>query len=182
MGRTLGIMLTMTTYGTWLRGDQRGWVDEGRILPPDPDLHAADAVRMKHSVYLFPTEMQVRVGEFIGTALIEKLQMTLWALTVQSWHVHAVVAPTEHDVPDIIKRIKDTVRRGLKESRPIWTDGYDKRFCFDEASVWNRIRYVERHNQERGISAQPWSFITTPFSPRLSSTGGDNASTSTPRG
>ena len=27
MERTLAIMFTMTTYGTWLRGDMRGWVE-----------------------------------------------------------------------------------------------------------------------------------------------------------
>ena len=27
MRETLAIMLTMTTYGTWLRGDRRGWVE-----------------------------------------------------------------------------------------------------------------------------------------------------------
>jgi len=26
MANVLAIMLTMTTYGTWLRGDARGWV------------------------------------------------------------------------------------------------------------------------------------------------------------
>jgi hypothetical protein len=26
---TLAIMVTMTTYGTWLRGDPRGWVEDG---------------------------------------------------------------------------------------------------------------------------------------------------------
>ena len=53
MGRTLAIMLTMTTYGTWLRGDRRGWVDEGRILPPDPELESADRARLKHEPFLF---------------------------------------------------------------------------------------------------------------------------------
>jgi len=33
---TLAIMVTSTTYGTWLRGDKRGWVDDGRILPSLP--------------------------------------------------------------------------------------------------------------------------------------------------
>ncbi len=53
MARTLATTLTMTTYGTWLRGDMRGCVDEGRVLPPDPELEAADRQRMKHSAFLF---------------------------------------------------------------------------------------------------------------------------------
>jgi hypothetical protein len=50
MGNTLATMLTMTTYGTWLRGDNRGWVDDGKILPAAPFLEDADRVRMKHSM------------------------------------------------------------------------------------------------------------------------------------
>ena len=42
MPSTLAILVTMTTYGTWLRGDRRGWVDDGEILPPKPLLEAAD--------------------------------------------------------------------------------------------------------------------------------------------
>ncbi len=41
----LGTMFTMTTYGTWLRGDRRGWVDDGRILPPEVVKCAKEAVR-----------------------------------------------------------------------------------------------------------------------------------------
>ncbi len=38
MGRTLAILFTLTTYGTWLRGDARGWVDRGVVYPADPPL------------------------------------------------------------------------------------------------------------------------------------------------
>jgi hypothetical protein len=34
---TLAIMFTLSTYGTWLRGDARGWVDDGIIFPPIPN-------------------------------------------------------------------------------------------------------------------------------------------------
>lgn len=163
MARTLGIMLTMTTYGTWLRGNQRGWVDEGRISPPDPNLESTDLARLKHSPYQFDLHRLIEIGSYTGSALTEKLKVIVWALTVQTWHVHVVIRATEHGIPDVVKCFKETVRRGLKERRPIWTDGYDKRFCFSEEAVWTRIRYVERHNLECGLSARPWSFITNPI-------------------
>jgi hypothetical protein len=59
-----------------------------------------------------------------------------------------------------VKCAKDAVRYGLSPGRPIWTDGCDKRFCFDVRSVQNRIRYVERHNEQYGWPAKPWSFIS----------------------
>jgi hypothetical protein len=29
-------MLTITTYGTWPRGDKRGYVEDGKTFPPIP--------------------------------------------------------------------------------------------------------------------------------------------------
>jgi len=66
MGNTIATMLTMTTYGTWLRGDKRGWVEDGIIFPPDPVLEIADRARMKHPAYLFPRERLFDIGTFIG--------------------------------------------------------------------------------------------------------------------
>jgi hypothetical protein len=76
--------------------------------------------------------------------------------------VHFVVGTTRVDVADIAKCAKDKVRYGLEEQRPIWGDDYDKRFCYDERSLLNRIRYVERHNLEDGRPARPWPFIQYP--------------------
>ena len=167
VAKTLAIMLTMTTYGTWLRGDQRGWVDDGRILPPKPILEEGDRKRMKHSVYLFGRDWLLDIGRFIGKSLSERFTIRLWALTVQTWHVHLLVGHTNHAIPDIVKCTKDAVRWGLRPDRPIWSDGYDKRYCFDETSMWNRMRYIERHNLEQDWPAKPWPFLQTPsFSPR----------------
>src|SRR5690606_31606535 len=34
----LATMVTTTTYGTWLPGDLRGYVEDGMILPANPNL------------------------------------------------------------------------------------------------------------------------------------------------
>jgi len=49
--------------------------------------------------------------------------------------------------------------RETLRARPIWGDGYDKRFCYDERSVRVRIEYVQRHNLAAGRPAKPWGFI-----------------------
>ncbi len=36
MAKTLGYMITWTTYGTWLQGDKRGYVKDGGIYPANP--------------------------------------------------------------------------------------------------------------------------------------------------
>ncbi len=153
-------MLTMTTYGTWLRGDMRGWVERGgRVLPADPQLERADRRRMKHPAFLFDESQLVEIGGAIGESLRERLGLRLLAMAVRTWHVHVVVAATDHPVPGVVKCAKDAVRGHLRPGRPVWTAGYDKRFCYDEESVRRRIRYVERHNVELGLPAKPWEFI-----------------------
>jgi hypothetical protein len=156
-------MFTMTTYGTWLRGDARGWVDDGIVYPPDPILEEIDRASMKHSTFLFDLDRWREIGSFIGNSLRQRLQLRIAALAVRSWHVHFVVGATEADVATIAKCCKDSVRWGLRINRPIWTVGYDKRFCFDERSVRARIAYVERHNTEKGWPARPWDFIEDLF-------------------
>ncbi|MDZ4659247.1 MAG: hypothetical protein SH868_16870 [Bythopirellula sp.] len=159
MPNTRAIMFTMTTYGTWLRGDRRGWVDDGIILPPDPDLEAADLRRLKHPIYQFPKPRLHEIGSMIGDSLITRKQIALLALSIGTWHVHYVIGATTHDIPSIAKCAKDAVRWGLRLDRPIWTTDYDKRFCFDDASTRNRVHYVERHNIAAGWPPRPWPFI-----------------------
>ena len=159
MGNTLATMITMTTYGTWLRGDRRGWVDAGRILPSDPVLEVADRGRMKHPPYLFARSRLYDVGRMIGASLDGRLDVPLLALSVAIWHVHVVIGHTRPPISDVVKCAKDAVRYGLRPGRPIWTADFDKRFCFDERSVRTRVRYVERHNKSLGWPPQPWPFL-----------------------
>jgi hypothetical protein len=159
MGNTLATMITMTTYGTWLRGDHRGWVDAGRILPPDPVLEAADLRRMKHPPFLFSKAQLYDVGRLIGESLTARLHLPLLALSVGTWHVHYVAGQTRQPISTLVKCAKEAVRYGLRPDRPIWTAGNDKRFCFDERSVRARVRYVEKHNEALGWPPKPWPFL-----------------------
>lgn len=159
MGNTLAIMVTMTTYGTWLRGDRRGWVDDGVIMPPDPVLESRDALRMNHPPFRFDRKQLISVGVMIGTSLTERLNVSILALTVQTWHAHFVIAATQHDIGAVVKCAKDAARYGLRLGRPIWTDKYDKRFCFNLQAVHRRVRYVEAHNEAHDWGPRPWRCI-----------------------
>ena len=46
MAKTVGYMVTWTTYGTWLQGDRRGYVRDGQILREDKALHDANRGRL----------------------------------------------------------------------------------------------------------------------------------------
>jgi hypothetical protein len=169
MARTLAIMPTCTTYGTWLRGDQRGWVEDGIIYPPNPQLEAADRARMKHPPFLFDHHQLLDVGVMIAHALTSRLNLTLLALSVQTWHVHAVIGATSHHIGDIVKCLKDAARYGLRPGRPIWTEHYDKRFCFTIERVRARVNYVERHNLAMGWGPAPpcWQKYLMPLNEYL---------------
>jgi hypothetical protein len=160
MPRTLGIMITSTTYGTWVRGDRRGWIDDGRLMPADLELEAADRRRLKHPPFLFERSQLRDVGHTIGTSLVTRMRVPVLALHVGAWHFHVVVGLQPEEAPTAAKCAKDAVRFKLRPSRPIWTADYDKRFCFDVAALERRVRYVERHNEAMGWPARPWDFIT----------------------
>jgi len=163
MPRTLAIMFTMTTYGTWLRGDQRNWVEDGIIYPPNPSLESADRDRMKHPEFLFPKESLHQTAAAIAASLTTRLSITLHALALQSWHTHFLVAATEHDVSIIAKCAKDAARYHLRPGRPIWVEGYDKRFCYNFKSVQTRITYIERHNLQNHLPPNPFGKLITPY-------------------
>ena len=155
----IAVMLTMTTYGTWLRGDRRGWVEHGVEFPPDPELEQANRARMKHAPFRFPEYVLRNVGGWMIASLRSRLEQRILALTVQSWHVHLMLIASNVPPPQIAKCAKDAVRWGLRAGRPLWTCGYDKRYCFSEVDVLARIRYVERHNSRVGWPARPWPEI-----------------------
>ncbi len=155
----LGVMFTWTTYGSWLRGDARGWVDDGIVCPPNTVLRLADRNRMTHEPWQFAVDDLRRVGQMIGDSLALRTDARPLALTVQTWHVHLVTAVGNVECERIVKCAKDSVRWGLRPGRPIWTDGFDRRFCYEEASLQARIHYVERHNVAMGWPAKPWAFL-----------------------
>ena len=152
----LGTMITSTTYGTWLRGDQRGWVEDGQVLPHDPLLQLQEFARLKYEPYLFAKPQLLAIGSMILESLDERLQLRPLALTIQTWHIHLVIPATTHTLPVIVKCFKDAVRYGLRLGRPIWTDGYDHRHCYDWERLHDRVHYVECHNTREGWPTQPW--------------------------
>jgi hypothetical protein len=156
----LAVMYTWTTYGTWLRGDDRGWVDRGITWPANPQLNLQDRKRLKYEPWLFEESQLLVVGRMIGRSLISRLSLSIYALTVQSWHVHVLTSAPDENWSKTVKCGKDAVRWGLRPGRPIWTDGFDKRFCIDEQTVHNRIEYINRHNVANGWNECPWDFIT----------------------
>lgn len=152
----LGTLITYTTYGTWLRGDSRGWVDEGIIKPPNALLRLADESSMNHPAFLFQEDALLGVGQRICEKLLERNNLRLLALTIQTWHVHMVVPATRIQLAHIVKETKESARFLILPCQPMWTTKCDKRFCYNWQNLKDRVEYVEAHNERMGWAKQPW--------------------------
>src|SRR5262245_31070838 len=88
----LAYLLTWTTYGSWLHGDERGWVQSGQpgIQIPDPEKKAKSQARLAETtVLLDDSQRQVVAGTIHEHCRIRQWQ--LHAINVRSNHVHVVV-------------------------------------------------------------------------------------------
>ena len=113
----LATMYTITTYGVWLRGDARGWVDDGVVFPPDPLLEIKDHRALKEPPYLINSSDRWSIGRAMGESLRDRLKLSVYAMCVQSWHSHFVVGMTEHAPAAIVKCAKDAARWELRLTR-----------------------------------------------------------------
>ncbi len=150
MSEPLAYLLTWTTYGTWLPGDDRGWVKEHEgFQPPNWKIeHEANRKLSESPCILGYEERQLveatirRHCEFRG--------WTLLAASCRTNHVHAVVAaPVAPDV--VMSQLKTWCTRRLKERQNErkanvrlnwWTESGSKRFLNDEASLEAAVIYV----------------------------------------
>ena len=162
MHDALAIMLTMTTDGTWLPEEERQCVEQDVILPAEPMREGAGQQATGESALLFSRDQLQYVGKLIGTSLQEQLGLRIWALAVQTWYAHLVVAATREPIDRIVQCADQSVRKGLELRRPVWGDGYLKRFCFDDETARRWMTYVERHNIAVELPPRPWPFIERP--------------------
>jgi len=142
-------MLTWTTYGTWLQGDERGYVKDGEVLPANEMLMQANKnLQVQDIVKLSVAQQDVVRQAILKEAVLQKQR--IYALSVQSNHVHLVAEYTPQPIEKIVAYYKKAGRLALKAlgcDGKVWTAGYDKRFCFDKGALERRIQYVQNHNK-----------------------------------
>lgn len=144
MHRLLATMVTTTSYGAWLPGDMRGYVDNGVVLPSDPARFDQAVRRMGgRSPVLFTAEQQVRLFNALAAAAIE-FSYTLTDASVEPWHLHWIVRHGDDPVPTMVGRLKTRMRQALGVGR-IWTEGYYDSMLFEEPAILTRRQYVCRH-------------------------------------
>lgn len=155
----LGYFITWVTYGTWLPGDQRGWVEyrHGWHLP-SPSLELECQAKMAEGACRLDIEQRREVEEQIA----ETCRIRNWplhAVNCRSNHLHVVVTAEQHP-----KRVRGQLKawctrrlKGLELSRAgqsagirenWWAERGSDRYINDEDSLEAAILYV-RDGQDR---------------------------------
>jgi REP element-mobilizing transposase RayT len=148
MSKLVGFMATWTAYGTWLPGDERGFVEDAITCPGNFKTFERNKQRQKSP----PVKLNARQRESIKQTILnesQKIGHKIEALLVCAYHVHLVARPHSQDIEDVVGRYKSLTTRALWQSGRkgrIWTKGFDKRFCFSERELTAKIKYVQKHN------------------------------------
>jgi REP element-mobilizing transposase RayT len=151
MTKTLGYMITWTTYGTWLQGDKRGYVKNGTIHQANPKLAMLNLQNLIKNPVILTNAHRIIVQK----AIYEKahhLNQKIRALAVCSNHVHFVVNYIPRPVGIIVRLYKIAAQVALRKvgiSGRVWTLGFDKRHCFDQQTLKKRIDYVNSHTNSK---------------------------------
>jgi len=147
MAKMIGYMLTWTTYGSWLQGDKRGYAKDGQILSGSEALEKANR-QSRQGKLVELTQSQCDIVRATICKEAEKIGQKIYAISVCKNHVHLVVDRVGKTVESSAAIYKSATSKALREKGiegRVWTNGYDKRFCFDKETLQNRIGYVQKH-------------------------------------
>jgi REP element-mobilizing transposase RayT len=150
MPKTLGYMITFTTYGSWLQGDERRYVKNGKTYPENKSLLKANTTLQKQETVRL-TKRQQLLTKIAILAESNKAGQKILALAAGSNHIHIVAQYIPTPIERIVAYYKKAARLTLKETGltgNVWTRGYDVRYCFDKEALEKRIKYVENHNKQ----------------------------------
>ncbi len=149
MKKMVGYMLTWTAYGSWLQGDERGYVKNGKVLRENIGLRQANmAMQKTKTVKLNQKEQKIVQDAVLSEA--ESLSQKIYAMAVCSNHVHIVLNSIAKPIGKVLSHYKNAARLALEANGfvgRLWTKGYNKRYCFNKDELKSKIDYVLKHNQ-----------------------------------
>jgi REP element-mobilizing transposase RayT len=157
----VALLITWTTYGTWLPGDERGYVSntlhrgggfEPKHNQPGTPYTADDAYTRERArslqewptVWLTPPQANVVAHSLVRVA-VERGWMVLRA-AIMSNHVHVVVTGCPIDGSAVRRILKGNTQADLSksvgESRRWWTAGGSDRVREGAQSIESTVEYV----------------------------------------
>jgi REP element-mobilizing transposase RayT len=147
--------IVWTTYGTWLHGDSRGWIEKNKqgIRPPNREREVASRRRMVEEVVELTSDERAIIDQTIR----RHCEIRDWqrhALNVRSNHVHVVVT-ADCDADEVMNQLKAWCSRKLSDSiglmdqvakkagrRRWFTEAGNKESIKDDAYFCNAVKYV----------------------------------------
>lgn len=150
----IAFFITWPTYGTWLPGNERGWVEyhHGWQLP-NRNLELLCETRMTEKQCLLgPRERNIVNSQVAETCNFRA--WTLYAVNCRSNHVHIVVGAFNTVPKKIRSDIKAWCTRRLKEQCDLqrsnwWAERGSIRYIWNDDSLATVIQYVmeaQNHN------------------------------------
>ncbi len=148
MQQLIAYMITWTTYGTWLQGDERKYVKDGQTLEPNRSLKKSNLLSLKQQIIkLTPSQRTIVQDAILHEA--KRINHKIHAITVCSNHIHIIAENNHTPINQAVSRYKNVATAALKRTglntKP-WTKGFDKRFCFTEEQLKQKTEYVNKHN------------------------------------
>jgi hypothetical protein len=158
-----------STYGTWLRGDPRGWrsrhhrehVDGDYKDPPPPGTYDALYRRskelMKQAEVYFTPEQRIIAGRAIIDQFF-RLQVQVIAVSVDAVHLHLLAKFLLDDVRDKVGRAKKNASHAMHDAGylgEIWGKRCSAVPVRDRKHQVNVFGYILDHAQK---GAWIWSF------------------------
>jgi REP element-mobilizing transposase RayT len=174
MPQTIGYHIVVSGFGLWLPGDDRGhwsegWDDEIGYCEPhmlhvgDPTRRQMAEERMGHPPVKLSIEMQPSVISVLDHCRKDS-DWRIVAASMEATHTHMLLTYTIRNIDNTVKWLKDqmtkTIHRETTHTGPVWCKGSWRSFVFEEAAWQNALRYIERHNERRGVGPRPYSFLT----------------------
>jgi len=148
--KLIAYMITWTTYGTWLQGDERKYVKNGKILPANDKLKAVNQKQQKfQTVKLNTKQKQIAKQAILEEA--KRINQKVFALAVCSNHIHLLTEVSAESIEQTVHRYKYSATAALRKSglqNKIWTKGFDKRFCYSKKELEQKIKYVQKHKNK----------------------------------
>jgi len=151
----VAFFLTWPTYGTWLPGDDRGWIEyrHGWQMPGPPRVLLAKS-RMKESACLFTDAAQ----QIVDAQVAETCQHRKWTLhgvACRSNHMHIVVGAYDTNPKKIRIDIKAWCTRRLKQHIDPgrdnwWAERGSIRYVWNDGQLARVIEYVTEAQDRKG--------------------------------
>jgi REP element-mobilizing transposase RayT len=150
----LAYFITWTTYGTWLHGDRRGWVDRGHNILGDPRCEPDEEIEIFERESLGSKPIRLGAGRVVvEEAIRDHCRVRRWvllAVNARTNHVHVVVEAPGVTPEEVMRQLKCWATRRLRErwsslrDRRLWTRHGSTRYINRQDELESKVDYVER--------------------------------------